>query len=683
MNKCSKCGTEFEGNCCPECGTWASGEKSCPRCGAKIKAEAKFCTECGYSFTETQEKAKRKIDIKAWIKSHLKLVIALTVAAALIIILSCSIPACIAAQTNGTYYELKYDGELNKESYFILSSGKWEDHDKTKGTYKKDGDKIVFYAKVFGESTELCSGTVKSGVLKINIAGAETTYVMENHKHKFSKWETTKKATCNEKGLKTRYCRCGEKEEAEIPFDLNAHVASENSYVFYDKDWHNCKCSGCGADFREKHSGDNCACGYPCIFTLNYDGESYILKYLYTTETKYTIPSAYKGLPVTKIGSNNNAVFRDCKNLTSITIPDSVTSIGKYAFSECDSLTSITIGNGVTSIGYDAFSGCSSLTSVTVDKNNTTYKSENNCILSKDGKTLILGCKSSIIPNSVTSIGNSAFSGCSSLESVTIPDGVTYIGEDAFSGCSSLTSITIPNSITSIRHSAFEGCSSLTSITIPNSVTSIGNSAFEGCSSLTSVTIPDGVTSIGYWVFNGCDSLTSITIGNGITSIGEQAFFGCSSLTSITIPNSVTTFGSSAFGGCSSLTSITIPNSVTSIGKSAFGGCSSLKSVTIPDGVTSINSYAFEGCSSLTSITIGNGVTSIGYRVFDECDSLTSITIGNGVTSIDKAFNGCSSLTSITYKGTKAQWNAISKINDWNFNTGNYTVHCTDGDIKK
>lgn len=219
MNKCSKCGTEFEGNCCPECGTWASGEKSCPRCGAKIKAEAKFCTECGYSFTETQEKAKRKIDIKAWIKSHLKLVIALTVAAALIIILSCSIPACIAAQTNGTYYELKYDGELNKESYFILSSGKWEDHDKTKGTYKKDGDKIVFYAKVFGESTELCSGTVKSGVLKIKIAGAETTYVMENHKHKFSEWETTKKATCNEKGLKTRYCRCGEKEEAEIPFE--------------------------------------------------------------------------------------------------------------------------------------------------------------------------------------------------------------------------------------------------------------------------------------------------------------------------------------------------------------------------------------------------------------------------------------------------------------------------------
>ena len=592
MNKCSKCGTEFEGNCCPECGTWASGEKSCPRCGAKIKAEAKFCTECGYSFTETQEKAKRKIDIKAWIKSHLKLVIALTVAAALIIILSCSIPACIAAQTNGTYYELKYDGELNKESYFILSSGKWEDHDKTKGTYKKDGDKIVFYAKVFGESTELCSGTVKSGVLKIKIAGAETTYVMENHKHKFSEWETTKKATCNEKGLKTRYCRCGEKEEAEIPFDLNAHVASENSYVFYDKDYHNCKCSVCGADFREKHSGDNCACGYPCIFTLNYDGESYTLKYLYITETKYTIPSAYKGLPVTKIGSNNNAVFRDCKNLTSITIPDSVTYIGEYTFS-----------------------GCSSLTSVTVDKNNTTYKSENNCILSKDGKTLNLGCKSSIIPNSVTSIGNSAFSGRSSL----------------------------------------------TSITIPNSVTSIGKSAFGGCSSLKSVTIPDGVTSIGEYTFSGCSSLKSITIGNGVTSISDYAF-----------------------RGCSSLTSITIGNGVTSIGKKAFSGCSSLKSVTIPDGVTSIGYMAFNECDSLTSITIGNGVTSIGYMAFFGCSSLKSVTIGNGVTFIsEKAFYSCNSLTSITYKGTKAQWNAISKIDNWNLSTGNYTVHCTDGDIKK
>lgn len=160
------------------------------------------------------------------------------------------------------------------------------------------------------------------------------------------------------------------------------------------------------------------------------------------------------------------------------------------------------------------------------------------------------------IPNSVTSIGISAFNSCSNLTSVTIPNSVTSIGDDAFSYCDRLTSVTIPNSVTSIGDGAFFSCSNLTSVTIPNSVTSIGNSVFSLCSNLTSVTIPNSVTSIGVCAFSSCDSLTSVTIPNSVTSIGGWAFEDCSSLTSVTIPNSVTFIGGGAFDGCFKLTHV-------------------------------------------------------------------------------------------------------------------------------
>ena len=227
---------------------------------------------------------------------------------------------------------------------------------------------------------------------------------------------------------------------------------------------------------------------------------------------------------------------------------------------------------------------------------------------------------------SVTSIGTSAFSGCSGLTSVTIPNSVTSIGYSAFSDCSGLTSMTIPNSVTSIVGGAFYRCSGLTSITIPNSVTEIGVNAFYGCSGLTSITIPNSVTSIGEAAFSGCSSLTSIAIPNSVTSINSYVFSGCSGLTSVTIPNSVTSIGGGAFQNCSGLTSITIPNSVTSIGNSAFSGCSGLASVTIPNSVTSIGNSAFSGCSGLTSVTIPNSVTSIGSEAFYRCSGLSSVT---------------------------------------------------------
>jgi len=353
--------------------------------------------------------------------------------------------------------------------------------------------------------------------------------------------------------------------------------------------------------------------------------------------TTITIPSS--------VTSIEQSAFRDCSNLTTITIPSSVISIGVSAFSGCSnlttviispsvtsiypsaffgcsSLTTIAIPPNVTSIGSFSFSGCSSLTEITVDINNIVYRSEDNCLIQRSNNQLIIGCKNSSIPSSVTSIGNSAFRDCSSLTTILIPSSVTSIGQSAFSGCSSLTEITIPSSVTNIGQTTFYNCANLTTITIPTSVTSIGESAFDGCTNLSFITIPTGVISIEYGVFRDCSSLTSISIPTNVTSIGQFAFYGCSSLTQFIIPSSMISIGQYAFYGCSSLTTITIPSSVTSIGNGTFSGCSSLAQFNISSSLTSIGQFTFDGCSSLTSITIPSSITSIGYRAFYNCSNL-------------------------------------------------------------
>ena len=223
--------------------------------------------------------------------------------------------------------------------------------------------------------------------------------------------------------------------------------------------------------------------------------------------TSITIPNSVTGIGI--------RAFQYCTSLTSITIPDSVTNIGTYAFQGCTSLTSVTIPNSVTSISYSPFPDCTNLITIDVDSQNKNYCSVNGVLFNKDKTELVQypagkTAKSYTIPDSVTSIDNGAFSGCTSLTSVVIPGGVTSIDDGAFIACTSLTSVTIPDSVTSIGYHAFEGCTGLTSITIPNSVTSIDDGAFEGCTSLTSVTIPNSVTRINYGVFSRCASLANV-----------------------------------------------------------------------------------------------------------------------------------------------------------------------------
>ncbi len=279
--------------------------------------------------------------------------------------------------------------------------------------------------------------------------------------------------------------------------------------------------------------------------------------------------------------------------------------------------------------------------------------------------------KNVTIKNGVTSIGDSAFSDCSSLTSITIPNSVTSIGEAAFGGCSGLTSVTIPEGVTSIGILAFSGCSSLASITIPNSVTSIGEVAFGGCSGLTSVTIPESVTSIGNRTFSGCSSLTSVTIPEGVMIIGNEAFYNCKSLISITIPGSVRRIGDYAFVSCSSLTNITISKSVTSIGREVFLYCSKLKRINVFSDNTSYcvhNGILYDinrtelirAESDLTSCIIPSTVTAIREGAFSECENLTNLTIPVSVNKIDgDNFSNCKQLKTVHYSGTSDQAEAI------------------------
>ena len=354
-------------------------------------------------------------------------------------------------------------------------------------------------------------------------------------------------------------------------------------------------------------------------------------------EDEYGVKYSRDGRRLLKVSNSLDGSYK---------IKENTKVICNDAFWGCTSLSCIVIPNSVTYIGDDAFS-MTALSSV-------------------------------VIPNSVTSIGKGTFWNCTFLSSIVIPNSVTSIGNRAFVGCKSLSNIVIPNSVTSIGNRAFEGCTSLSSIVIPDSVTDIGESAFSSCTSLSGIVIPNSVKSIGYRMFSSCTSLSSIVIPNSVTSIGDSAFWDCTSLFSIIIPDSVTSIGSCAFSNCSSLSNIVIPASVTNMDGNPFLYWNGILTVLsssffyandvlidnvkktiiafrnkessyiIPNSITGIGPNAFSHCETLSNIFIPNSVTSIGDNAFWGCKSISSIVIPNSVTSIgDNAFGGCTTLSKI------------------------------------
>ena len=404
--------------------------------------------------------------------------------------------------------------------------------------------------------------------------------------------------------------RCDINNEA-IPYYI--HIIGENIYIF---------------DYSE--------------IVFFFDG--FEIKYplnVYPTETTIVIPDG-----TTTIA---DFIFANYINLTNITIPDSVTSIGYHAFYDCDKLTNIHI------------SSIESWCKITGIGNLMGYSSSNKKLYINGEEITEL-----IIPDSITSIENVAFSNCSGLKNVTIPEGVTSIGESAFSRCSGLKNVTIPEGVTSIGYRAFSGCSGLTSIIIPDSVTSIRYYAFDGTAWYNNQ--PDGLIYAGKVAYKYKGTMpnnTTIVINEGTISIGDYAFSGCTGLTSIIIPDSVTSIGTGAFDGTAWYNNQ--PDGLIYAGKVAYiykGTMPNNTTITIKEGTIGIaNSafdYYFSGPRELTSIIIPHSVTSIG----------------------DYAFYYCSKLKNITFKGTMEEWNAIRKGSDWNFKVpSDCVIHCSDGDI--
>ena len=417
------------------------------------------------------------------------------------------------------------------------------------------------------------------------------------------------------------------------------------------------------------------------------------------------------GEGVRHIGSRQ---FCYCTNLTEVTIPASIMSIEWEAFAGCTALTNVHFAG--TEERWDTITietGNDALKNATITYGNEIYTPHGTCgenltwTLKEDGTLTISGTgemtdyeyystpwndykskiKKVVIFDGVTSIGNSALEGCTSLTDITIPSSVTSIGNSAIYGCERLTAITIPNGVKNIGRYAFCNCTGLTDITIPNSVISIGGGAFGSCRSLTDVVIPDSVTSIGGNPFSGCWNLTSVQVAQGNPAYIEedgilfskdksQLILCLTNRTgSYSVPSSVTVIGDSAFYGCRALTNIVIPNGVTSIGAEAFY-FTSLGSVVIPDSVTSIGGFAFGDCGGLDSVTIGKNVTTIVEWTFARCISLEKVVISSNLTTIKYcAFDECSALKDVYYRGTEDQWNAMDITGDGNYTLLNAAIH--------
>ena len=429
------------------------------------------------------------------------------------------------------------------------------------------------------------------------------------------------------------------------------------------------------------------------------------------TDVDIVVASYYKGYPVKYI---EQSAFYGQTQINSIRLSDTVERIGYQAFRNCTSLEGIYIGSGLRELFSHAFWGCGNITKIEIDPDNKYFEGVN-CIIEKSRKALVFGCRTTVIPDdgSVTRIDGLAFKDVIGLTSITIPEGVTTLGEDAFSGCPDLGSIHFSSTVDSFELVSVMGCDALEVITvdpknprfyssgncvieketgalllgcagsvIPNdgSVKRIGYYAFGSNDSLTSITIPEGVTDLDGYAFAGCAGLREIILPDSVTTVSFGVFMSCTSLERFEFSENTKTIGSFVFDGCTNLREVKMPTYAT-MGEAVFMDCSSLESITIPTGQDILHIGTLSACINLKSVVLPDTLTQI-QSSFTECFALESITIPAGVTIIDhEAFLMCTSLTEFNFKGTMAEWKAVTKENGWNRGCPFTVVHCSDGEV--
>lgn len=335
--------------------------------------------------------------------------------------------------------------------------------------------------------------------------------------------------------------------------------------------------------------------------------------------------------------------FRYCSNLRNVEL-GGIEEIGEDAFFQCSKLQSIELSTNIKTLGCECFRS-SGLTSITIPESVTSFGDKNS---DRYGRTFD-GCTSlrtAVLPENMTEIPNEMFDGCTKLTTVNIPQGVTHIRASAFKSCESLQEITLPEGLVDIGNEAFRHCKQLNNITLPETLTGIGGQSFGGCTSLTSITIPNSTDHIGTYCFDGCTALESVTLSNTLTELPDNAFQKCESLESITLPNNITRIGEYCFFFCSLLSQVTFPEQLETIESSAFEHCSALKEIKLPDNLKEMIGYAF-GSTGIINVTLPAGLKTVG-SAFRNCENLTTISIPSSVTSIDgAAFNRCYKLSSI------------------------------------
>lgn len=365
--------------------------------------------------------------------------------------------------------------------------------------------------------------------------------------------------------------------------------------------------------------------------------------------------------------------------LTSIVIPDSVETIGNYSFQSCNYLEKVMIGSGVNNLGSNPFRICYAIKSLEISSANAEYESIDNCIYTKDGKTILYynwdGKAEITIPEGVENLGHYLFYDYYSIKTIELPSSIISIGEYAFFNCYQMTNIRFDESLTSIGDCAFYRCGVLTELELPESLTSIGVCAFADCYNLSEVEFPEALTSIGECAFADCDNLINVKISEGLTSIGRSAFISCDKLSQVEIPESVTRIEEGAFEDCPALESMTLPPALEYIGDYAFEN-SGLKEISIPGSVTYIGPYSFS-YSQLEKVYFEEGIEKIeNWGGFYHIPSLTAVYWPKSLTSIrSDVFNETNNITDIYYAGTETEWGQVTIPDSYNGSILTATVH--------